>query len=272
MHNLEFDKSVQKNAISMKELHAHPYYEIYFLAEGERFFFLSNTVHKLCAPSLIIIPPHVMHMTQGGPCVRYNVYVMGNALCGYERDLIDSMSLCSIYIAEDDREVLSRILEMGVQASNQQYSERDAEKLKMIFSAYLTLVYENKRNATLGSENSFLAKSEYIPQQYLKIAEYISENYKEKITLDELSKRFFIAKTTLLCNFKKYFGCSPIDFLLNVRITKAEKLLFDTKRGIEEISEACGFSSANYFSLIFKKKRGISPRGYRMKYDSSKSI
>jgi oxalate decarboxylase/phosphoglucose isomerase-like protein (cupin superfamily) len=73
---LEFEKSIQKNKVSMRELHAHPYYEIYFLQSGERSFLLRNEIHTMSAPSLFIVPPHEMHMTQGGEFVRYNIYIM----------------------------------------------------------------------------------------------------------------------------------------------------------------------------------------------------
>ena len=130
------------------------------------------------------------------------------------------------------------------------------------FSLYLTQTEINESYSPLKDAT----KSEYVPKQYLEIVEYLEKNYMKKITLDDISAEFFVAKTTLLSNFKKFFGCSPIDFLLNVRLTKAERMLFDSDLSIEEISEMCGFSSANYFSLIFKRKKGKSPLNYKAQY------
>ena len=56
---------------------------------------------------------------------------------------------------------------------------------------------------------------------------------------------------------------SPIDFLVDVRLTKAKQMLVSTKKGLEEIAYLNGFSSANYFGLIFKKREGLSPLNYR---------
>ena len=64
-------------------------------------------------------------------------------------------------------------------------------------------------------------------------------------------------------------SCSPIDYLLNVRLTKAKELLLSSKKSIGEISEECGFSSANYFGLIFKQKEKLSPANYK-KYQNEK--
>jgi YesN/AraC family two-component response regulator len=103
----------------------------------------------------------------------------------------------------------------------------------------------------------------------LRVINYFNEHYVENITLDRLSQKFFASKTTLIYNFKRYTNCSPIDFLLSVRLTKAKEKLVNTKKSIEEIALSCGFSSANYFGLIFKKKEGLSPSAYR-KYQNSK--
>ena len=51
----------------MSDLHSHNHYEIYFLVKGERSFFLSNKMYNLKGPVIIIIPPYVMHKTEGGP-------------------------------------------------------------------------------------------------------------------------------------------------------------------------------------------------------------
>ena len=65
-------------------------------------------------------------------------------------------------------------------------------------------------------------------------------------------------------------NCSPIDFLLNVRLNKAKEMLLHTKKSVGDVSEACGFSSANYFGLIFKQKEGLSPANYR-KHEQTKA-
>ena len=57
--------------------------------------------------------------------------------------------------------------------------------------------------------------------------------------------------------------CSVMKYVSELRITAAEKLLDNTDKTIEEIAEICGFSSASYFGLAFKKERGKSPSNYR---------
>ena len=101
------------------------------------------------------------------------------------------------------------------------------------------------------------------PPLVLKVLDHLNAHYAQPITLDWLAENFFVSKATLMYNFKKYTGRSPIDFLLSVRLEHAKKMLISTKKSINEIAEACGFSSANYFGLIFKKKENLSPVHYR---------
>ena len=64
--------------------------------------------------------------------------------------------------------------------------------------------------------------------------------------------------------FKKEFGRSPLEYLTDLRIAKAEELLSqDDFTGVESVSAQCGFSDSFYFSTCFKKHKGVSPLSYR---------
>ena len=97
----------------------------------------------------------------------------------------------------------------------------------------------------------------------LKAVSYINEKYSSKITLETLSKKFFISVNTLCKRFQDSMNCSVIEYTTFVRLNKAKMYLLTTQKGMEEIAGLCGFSSANYFGLIFKKHFGCSPVNYR---------
>mgnify|MGYP003319274626 CR=1 FL=1 len=69
-----------------------------------------------------------------------------------------------------------------------------------------------------------------------------------------------VACEAVLVSFASY---TIGEYLLKVRLDNAKFLLLNTNKSIENIAESCGFSSANYFSLMFKRKIGISPLNYR---------
>lgn len=95
------------------------------------------------------------------------------------------------------------------------------------------------------------------------IKEYLDENFTEKITLDDLSARFYINKFYLLEIFKKQYGMGINEYLIHRRITKAKRLLRFTDKTVEAIAFECGINSLHYFSRVFKKVEGLSPSEYR---------
>ena len=90
-------------------------------------------------------------------------------------------------------------------------------------------------------------------------------HFAENITLNGISEKFYVSKSTLNHSFKKYTGLSPMEFFLEIRLAKAKEMLLSSEKSIQEISAECGFSSPNYFGLIFKRHETVSPSIYRQK-------
>ena len=92
---------------------------------------------------------------------------------------------------------------------------------------------------------------------------YIQENYNKEITLDDVSKKIAISPYYFSKLFKKIEGQNFIDYLTNIRLSKAKKLLASGTYSIKEISREVGYSDPNYFSRTFKKNIGVPPTEYR---------
>lgn len=95
---------------------------------------------------------------------------------------------------------------------------------------------------------------------------YLENNYRGKISLDGLVKRFHISKSSLIRAFRKISGTTPLDYLLKIRIAKASELLKTPDSTITEAALSSGFTDTNYFSRQFKKSTGMSPRDFRKLY------
>ena len=92
---------------------------------------------------------------------------------------------------------------------------------------------------------------------------FLNENYFQHITLELLAKKFFISKQALIKKFKKYMNETPIEYLNGLRIRQSKDFLINSDDSICTISEKCGFSDVHYFSSVFKKATGMSPKEYR---------
>lgn len=99
---------------------------------------------------------------------------------------------------------------------------------------------------------------------YVKHAmEYISRHYREKIKINELADYIGVNRSYLTNTFKKTIGCSPQEYLVNLRMEKAKSMLLNTQKTINVIAEEVGYSDQLAFSKIFKQKCNMSPRAFR---------
>ena len=94
---------------------------------------------------------------------------------------------------------------------------------------------------------------------------HIENNYRSPIEIDELCKICHLSRSSLFEAFKKRTGVSPINYKHNVMIQHALDMLSHTDMTVDEISQAVGFSSSNYFRTVFYKLTGKTPRNVRYK-------
>lgn len=97
----------------------------------------------------------------------------------------------------------------------------------------------------------------------LKIMQYLHSNFQKKITLEDIGKLTFFSPNYCENIFKRETGRSVIDYLLEIRITQAKRMLAQGTYSLVNISEAVGFDDYNYFSRVFKKRTGYTPNEYR---------
>lgn len=94
---------------------------------------------------------------------------------------------------------------------------------------------------------------------------YIRKNYMEELTLPVLADTFHISKEYLSRLFKKETGTNLFSYIMEMKLNEARTLLSDTEMTLEDIAFKLGFSNGNYFSKVFKKNVGQSPRDYRIR-------
>lgn len=109
-------------------------------------------------------------------------------------------------------------------------------------------------------------KSDVTGNPIAMVKNYIDNNYTSVITLDALSKQFYINKYTLLRNFKSKYGKSIISYYHDKRIEYIKKSLETTNVSISALSERLNFINIYSFSRFFKKYTGCSPTDWRKKY------
>jgi AraC-like DNA-binding protein len=104
-----------------------------------------------------------------------------------------------------------------------------------------------------------------VPERLLAVRQYIEDHYRESLSLAGIARRFSISPPHLSAEFKRWFGTSPVKYLIEYRLHEAEILLKDNNLQIGDISERVGWDDVYHFSKIFKKHRGVPPSSMRVK-------
>lgn len=102
-----------------------------------------------------------------------------------------------------------------------------------------------------------------------KAVAYIQDNLHRELSIQDISRNSNLSKTMLYEAFHRRFHCTVSGYINSKRVERSMELLRKTDLSMEDISQRVGFSSASYYSKIFKKHTGTSPLQYRKNNDSN---
>ncbi len=100
-----------------------------------------------------------------------------------------------------------------------------------------------------------------------KAQAYIEDNFSEKISVEEMSRRFAVGRRNFDRRFIKATGNTPLEYLQRVKIESAKKKLETTRKTVNEVMYEVGYSDIKSFREVFKKITGMSPLEYRNRYN-----
>ena len=160
-----------------------------------------------------------------------------------------------------------RIVRTSNPARIHQYFEdmMDSERSKLEFAHIINvhllraLLLKLANDAYLDTEDYSMVSRE----TYLECREYINAHFSELKSFQELADRCNVSKSHICYLFKQYANSSPMAYVMKLKMNKAAMLLLQSYLSIKQISRALSFDDQYYFSRLFKKHYGISPKFYR---------
>lgn len=244
--------------------HSHGRMEIMYVTEGHCTIGVQDKTITLNAFNYILLDsnvPHSLHINES--CAVLNVEVefqqrnfAGTDLSGLaaQSSLLHRLAdICAPYfVLKDSGSVFRTLLSL--------YEELDFDKP----DAPETLLLLNYLLLCLGKAVNDTAMVSHSDYDYVERAcNYIKDHIEEKIKIGDISEYVHINSAYLQRLFKKINGQTIVCYINEQRILLAQKLLTQTDRDIAELALALGFSSQQYFSYLFKRCVGMSPRKYR---------
>lgn len=242
-----------------QELHSHPgYAELTYVRAGEGIVDVDGQREPLAPGDFVLCgagEPHSYHASGEQPLVGIS--------CGFAQLLCRGMEE-NQFLTHPDQPVvhagtggrtLDALLTVLEQAAMDQ-SAGSAEVCSYLAAAAVT--------AALRIHRSVAERSEQVHYELgARTRMYLDRHYLEPLRLDQIAQAMGVSKFHLDRVFREYADCSPVQYMIRRRMARAQMLLASTDLTVRRIAEQCGYDNYNYFTSLFRKIIGMTPRDYR---------
>lgn len=262
------------------KMHTHDFFELNVLVRGKGRHYIENKSYPAEPGDVFAMPPGVRHgyWAEDADMSIFHLLIEPRLFSEYRAVLEQIPGVHTLFHTEP--KIRSRMkgkgmfLKLSPQNLRALQSEFDGliAAAKSVYDGAETLF--SMREVCLLGELGHLMQEQYalaaahaprraMPLAIAGIADYMERNCANSITLEDLAARANYSRASLVRNFKKTFGTTPFEFLIAVRIRRAEQLLAETDKSVAEIAQDCGFYDSSHFMRFFRRKTGLSPSEYR---------
>lgn len=241
--------------------------ELIYVKKGVARLVIDSSYYVAHAGDIVVIEPgrlHAVASDSSSPATTYTCAIYGFKFPGWEENQILQPHSCPVVSAGQGVEVIKSLFhELGVMLP-QQKSELTSSLYDAFGYALTVLFYENFKNA-YRSELGYIKKDVLVKD----VLVYLNNNYCEKITLEQLAKKFRASVSYICHEFTREYHISPINYVIQRRITEAKFALTNTEHGLNEIAWRVGYENVDHFAKLFMRHVGCSPSDYRKQFNNS---
>ncbi|MBQ6232352.1 MAG: helix-turn-helix domain-containing protein [Clostridia bacterium] len=238
----------------------YDHYIIHYITHGRGQYYVGNKTIPLEKGDAFLIKPYERICYQADVDDPYLYYWVGFNGTEAENLLLksgfDSHHL-TIHYDKDDRvkSIMKQISETKLLLPSQEYS-----LIGLLYQFFALLIENNSAyDHTHIDENHLYAAICYIRTQIAN----------PSLSVQQIADTIGVHRSHLYRVFQSTTNQSVQEYILSLRFDKAKQLLLHTSYPIIDISATCGFTDPSHFSVLFKKKVGMSPRKYRMQYTNT---
>ena len=224
------------------------------LSEGDAIFINSKILHRFYASSGGVIPNFVCMPEFIAPesSLVYKKYIL---------PIISSnMSFQYFQSAEPWQ---ARIIQIMIKIMETQENEKIKELSTLALLQNLWLIFYE--NVKLSGKEEVQTVDETAQKRVQLMMQYIHENYKQGLSLNEIASHIGVSKSTALHLFQRFLHTTPVNYLIEYRLQEASRLLKNTNKKVKTIAYESGFHNVDYFCRVFKNHYHVTPSEYRCK-------
>lgn len=274
MEGITIDRIRRQPGFAMPVKHLHNEYEIYYLLEGERYYFIDQQTYHVRQGSLVLIRPNQIHQTSSAGALGHDRFLIGlsEQPFGDFLSFTGELNLSGFFkrhagvmeLSPTDQSLTADLLTEVAEELHQKkpgYRHTAMSRLSQLFIHINRSFPEASKSP---SQASLSTQSRH--RKVDEVAAYIVDNYSQPLSLDSIAAHFFISKCYLSRIFKEATGFTVNEYLNMTRIRHARHLLINTGLSITAISESLGYDSITYFERVFRSYTEASPSEYRKQY------
>ena len=230
--------------------HRHKYYELNFLTRGKTKMRINGRDFEYGSYDFILIPPMMTHLLYESEYATFDNYVIWF-------QVNEEQMLTYEIIKLHDYDGAVQFLCSQIYKT---YTATGMENAELI-NLYLKTVLCHMKKGVILSTNAHTDSSESMIEQAVR---YINTNiFERQLTVGDVSRIFNISPEHFSRSFKKKIGTAPVQYMNEMRVAEAKRLLSEKDLSVKEISAKLFYTDSFYFSKQFRKITGYSPSEYR---------
>ena len=244
--------------------HYHPEYELTYIVKGSGYRIVGNSYEQYSDGDLVLLGSNLPHTWTSKPdntfaseaiVIQFSSEFITPFLVLHESNQIKQLLKHSdrgLRIAVDEM-LVSNIMELP-----------EIQGMDRVLKLIWILEEITKRQCDYIAPNTFhnvvSKKNEF---RINKACTFLQNNFNQKISLKQVADLIYLTESNFCKFFKKATGKTYSDYLNELRINEACRMLVQTEQTINEISYACGFETLSYFNRVFLFKKAITPSTFR---------
>lgn len=254
----------------LRQLHYHNCFEITHCVDGHGFFVIDDRIEPFDAGDLFFLAdfsPHFPRAAHGSSSVWETLFLNPSGLVVSTHEdyrLLDTQSVASFRSNAmdfpDHHDALLRLFDLTAAALKERPDYYRSEVRGLVTALVVRLQRFARRT---DSRSAASERRRYALDRILPVVQYIAINYHESIDLGKLGERHGFSRSALQSLFRQALGKPPSEFLREIRMTVALRLLQTTGKPIIEIASEVGYPTISNFNRCFRAVYGASPREMR---------
>jgi len=239
------------------DIHTHNCDEILLVRQGNLRNHIGNEVICYNGSCIIYKKQGDPHLTLNIPGILYKRYCIRYSRSVLEKQQIQLPIMNSFLCPIGDKdEILFTYAELLLQEYTPLNHSAKAEQAKThLLASLLIKIFETAQEYSMSTLPTYCA---YIRS----VLQYIFAHYHENLTLDNISRRFYVGKTKLCRDFRTYTGTSLAAYVTNLRMEHAKDFLL-TGNSVRKTAELVGYEYESNFIHVFSKTTGVTPLQFK---------